>query len=177
MSGSDASNPSPTLVPVLSANANTLFVTLLNFTIPLAGATMPNAVAAAQAIDAVKIGATGDLAAVLREVTALDDAHLNLALTSLAGEIHASEQRLSIRDSQSITDMVRTQLSEFEHDAEDNPAYAARTRQPHVWYQVTGEHATFRSGQFSGATANVGGGAGGVISCRRAAGRSAAAVR
>jgi uncharacterized protein with beta-barrel porin domain len=163
MSGSDASTPSSTIVPVLSANANTLFVTMLNFAIPLAPvATSSNAMATANAIDTIKLGATGDLGAVIREVTALDDAHLNLALTSLAGEIHASEQRLSIRDSQSITDMVRSEISEFEHDAEDNPAYAARTRQPHVWYQVTGEHATYRSGQFSGATANVGGGAGGV---------------
>ena len=163
MSGSDASNPSSTIVPVLSANANTLFVTMLNFAIPLAPvATAPNAIATANAIDAIKLGSTGDLGAVIREVTALDDAHLNGALSSLSGEIHASEQRLTIQDSQSITDMIRTELSEFEHDAEDTPGYASRARQPHVWYQVTGEHATFRSGAFSGATANVGGGAGGV---------------
>jgi len=163
MTGADVANLTPTLVPVLSTDANTMFVTLLNFAIPLAGAaTLPNAVSVAHAIDAVKLGATGDLGGVIREVTAIDDAHLNGALTSLAGEIHASEQRLSIQDSQSITDIVRTELSEFEHDAEDNPDYAARRRQPHVWYQVTGEHATFGSGEFSGATANVGGGAGGV---------------
>ncbi len=163
MSGTDVSNLSSTLVPVLSTNTNTLFVTLLNYAIPLAGtATLPNAVAVARAIDNVKIGSTGDLGGVIREVTAIDDAHLNGALTSLAGEIHASEQRLSIQDSQSVTDMLRTELSEFEHDAEDTPGYTARGGQPHVWYQVTGEHATFRSGEFSGATANVGGGAGGV---------------
>jgi fibronectin-binding autotransporter adhesin len=163
MSDTNVSNLSTTLVPVLSANANTLFVTLLNFAIPLAGTvTLPNAIAAARAIDAVKIGSSGDLGAVVREVTALDDAHLTGALTSLAGEIHASEQRLSIQDSLSITDLVRTELSEFEHDAQDDPGYAARGRQPPVWYQLTGEHATFRSGSFSGATANVGGGAGGV---------------
>ncbi len=163
LSSSDASNPSPTLVPVLSANANTLFVTLLNYAIPLTGtATSTNAIAVAHAIDTVKIGSTGDLGAVIREVTALDDPHLNGALTGLAGEIHASEQRLSIQDSQSITDIVRNEISEFEHDTEDDPTYASRAQQPHVWYQVSAEHATFRSGSFSGATANVGGGAGGV---------------
>ena len=57
-----------------------------------------------------KFGATGDFAFVVRELTALDDPHLDAALRGLAGEIHASALRVTEIESQTLTDLVRNEL-------------------------------------------------------------------
>jgi fibronectin-binding autotransporter adhesin len=159
VTGSDASSPSTSLIPVLKVSGDALLITLLNLNIPLSGvATSPGAIAAGRGVDAVKIGATGDFASVVRELTALNSTQLDGALRSLSGEIHASVLRLTEIDGQAVTDLVRNELSDQEHDSEDNPAYKNRGQTPRWWFQVTGEHASFNGT----GTANVGGGAGGL---------------
>lgn len=163
LSGTDATSPSTTIVPLLTPTQTSLLVTILNLKIPITGsATTTNGIAAGRGIDAVKLGAVGDLGGVVHEVLALDNAHLDDALKSLAGEIHASNLRLLVTEGRGITDLVRDQLSDFERQSEDNPAYKQRGKQPQWWFQFAGEHATFKSREFSGATANVGGGGGGL---------------
>jgi autotransporter-associated beta strand protein len=163
LSGSDATSPSITTVPLLTASQTALLVTVLNLTVPTtAVATTPNGIAAGRGIDAVKQCAPGDLCNVVHEVLALDDAHIDDALNNLAGEIHASSLRLFVADSRAMTDLVRNQLSDFEHESEEDPTYRQRGRQPRWWFQFTGEHVNFRRNRFSGATANVGGVGGGL---------------
>src|SRR5262249_1535657 len=122
-------------------------------------ATTPNGVAAGEGLDAVKLGATGDFKNVVNEVTALDQKSLDDALRALAGEIHASELRMLVVDSRNVTDIVRNNLSDAEHDNEDGPNQRSG---PQPWLQFSADHSRFDSGQFSGGTANVGGGGGGV---------------
>ncbi|MCX6543975.1 MAG: autotransporter-associated beta strand repeat-containing protein [Acidobacteria bacterium] len=163
MTGADISSPSTTLVPVLRPGPFALMVTLLNYALPLRNAARtPNAIQVATGVDAGKSGATGDFANVVNELTALDDAHLDLALRAMAGEIHASTARLVALDSLSITDMVRNELSNVEHDWKDGARPSGAGAKPRFWIQLSGDHASFSSGIFSGGTGNVGGGGGGV---------------
>lgn len=63
-----ASSLNPDLVPVLTADGNSILVTLLNLGVPIAGAgTTSNTAAVGSALDAIKRGATGDLGQVVRE--------------------------------------------------------------------------------------------------------------
>ncbi len=59
----------------------------------------------------LKRGATGDLRQVVRELIALDDAGLDLAVESLAGQVHASQQWMAVLDSETFTDMVRQEIT------------------------------------------------------------------
>jgi uncharacterized protein with beta-barrel porin domain len=164
-SGLTASSLNPDLVPVLTDDGNSVLVTLLNFAVPIAGAaTTPNTASVGRAVDAIKHDATGDLSQVVRELTALDDAGLNLALDSLAGQIHASQQWMAAIDSETFTDMIRQEITLREHGYEEdlsNPAFAPRAQQMRWWAQVAGEHATFTGDGFRGAVANLGGVGGG----------------
>jgi autotransporter-associated beta strand protein len=163
LANTDATSPNSTILPVLTQAQNSLLVTLLNLRVPTTTlATTPNAIAAAGGIDVVKQCAPGDLCNVVKEVLALNGPDLDAALNSLAGEIHASNLRVLISDNRAITDLVRTNLSDFEHDSEDDPNYQKRGTQPRWWFQFTGDHSRYSSGRLSGATANVGGGGGGL---------------
>ena len=163
VNGTDVSSPSTSLVPVLKVNADSLMLTLLNLNVPLGGvATAPNAASVGRGFDAIKFGATGDLGGIVRELTALDDERLNRALKSLSGEIHASAARMAQVDSLVVTDLVRNQLSDAESDSEENPGARSGPRAMRPWVQMSGEHINFKSGDFSGGSANVGGGASGV---------------
>jgi hypothetical protein len=118
----------------------------------------------AKGLDRIKLGATGDLGLVARELAALDDAHLDAALKGLSGEIHASVLRLTTMDSQTITDTVRDELSASEHDTEDAAAASPQSvsqRALRPWVRLSADHASFSSNGSTG-TANVGGGASGL---------------
>ena len=65
---------------------------------------------------------------------------------------------MTVNDSRVVTDLVRNQLSDAEHEAEDGQG--GNGIQP--WLQFSGEHSTFKTSEFSGGTANLGGGGGGV---------------
>jgi uncharacterized protein with beta-barrel porin domain len=107
--------------PLLNHDATTLLVTLLNLEVPLASAvTDPNAASVAEALDRVKLGATGDFAGVIREVTAMDNQHFNQALEILAGQVHASAFRMAASDSEVVTDLLRDVLSEREHASDED---------------------------------------------------------
>jgi autotransporter-associated beta strand protein len=163
VTNTEAVSPSTSILPVLTQTQSSLLVTVLNLGIPTSSlATSPNGVAAGNAIDVVKRCQPGDLCSVVKEVLALNDGDVDGALNQLAGEIHASSLRLMVTESRTVTDLVRQQLSDFEHDSEEDPTYRSRGKQPRWWFQFTGDHATYGSTQFSGATANVGGGGGGL---------------
>jgi fibronectin-binding autotransporter adhesin len=150
--------------PVIRADPNALMVTVLDYNVPLAGAvTGTNAGSVGRAIDKIKIGATGDLAAVTRELTALPDRQLSDALTSLSGEVHASKLRLQAYDSQSMTDLIRSTISDREDGAPgangastSNANGGSPSKLSAFWMQFAGDHASFATG-----TADSGGGAAG----------------
>lgn len=154
-------NSSTSVLPVISQTQNSLLLTILDLTVPTTGvATSPNGKAAGLGLDAVKHCTPGDLCNVVGEVLALNDNDLDGALVDLAGEIHASQLRLQVTDSRMVTDLVRSQLSDFEHD-EDAPLYRPRGKRPRWWLQFNGGHSSYDSGDLSGATSNIGGSGGG----------------
>ncbi len=130
--------------------------------VPLAPvATKPNTAAAGAAIDRVKGNATGDLGAVVRELTALDDRALDGALEMVAGEIHASRLQLALIESESFTDPVRTGLMDRAHERE-RAATGWGGQRLRWWGQLSGERAIFDATHLSrGGIADLGAGAGG----------------
>jgi fibronectin-binding autotransporter adhesin len=161
---SDVAGASPELVPVLKGDSSSLMVTVLNLNVPLVSTTSSlGGMAAASGLDRVKNVATGDLAKVVREVTALDGPRLTDALRNLAGEIHASQQHVAVLSDQVIGDVVRNELSEHERASEEQGPARTRSMAPQFWIEMAAEHATFDpNGPYSGGTANVGGGTGGM---------------
>jgi uncharacterized protein with beta-barrel porin domain len=162
VSGGDVTATSTSFVPVLKFDASTLMVTLLNYNAPLAGvATGLNANGAGRAIDAVKRGSTGDFGQIVRELTALTDPALNRALAEMSGEIQASTIRLSAIDLLSVTTTIQNEVSDAEHQSQGGQG-AGGAWAPQMWFQMGGDHSSFSSGEYSGGTANIGGGVGGV---------------
>lgn len=164
MTDATAVTPSLTLVPLLTQDDRSLFVTLLNYQVPLAGeVTTPNAIAVGEAIDRIKMDATGDRAGAIRELVALDDAALDQALEQVAGELHASSVQLAVLESESFTDLIRSQLTARAHDAEEEEADGWGGEKIRWWGQLTGEYASFGPSDGSrGAIGRFGSGAGGM---------------
>ena len=107
-----ASSAVTTLEPYLTQSDTTLFVTLLRMDLPLQpSATTANGAAIGGAFDRVKGGASGDLARVVRELTALDDSELARGLGATAGEIHASAAHLAAMDAEGMMDVVRGEIT------------------------------------------------------------------
>ena len=161
VNGADATTALNGIVPVLSFDDTSMYVTLLNENIPLSTlATAPNNGPVAAALDRVKKGATGDLAFVISELTALPDAQLNDALHQLSGELHATKVRLAVDDGLAAADLVRDEISA--RDASDGEG-PRRTGKESIrwWFDFMGEHATFSPDGADHAVANSGGGAGG----------------
>ena len=97
--------------PIFTQDSTTLFLTLLRTDIALQPfSDTANGWGIGGVIDRVKAGATGDLADVTRELTALDDAALGSALGAIAGEIHASATQLAAIDGESVMDIVRSEV-------------------------------------------------------------------
>src|SRR4029079_18750661 len=99
------------VIPTLRQDRNSLFVTLLNLNAPLRLAAGPGTISVAEALDRTKIAAQGYAGAVVRELTALDDDALRAALEQIGGQLYASVLQTAILDAESVTDMVRDQLS------------------------------------------------------------------
>jgi autotransporter-associated beta strand protein len=151
-----------TIQTVLSPTDTSLYVTLLNFGVPLAIPGLdPNPKNAADVIDQIKPDATGDELTVIRELTGLDDPGLSDALDEIAGEVHASILQTAIIDSESFSDLVRQVLTERDHEAGDATGWGGdRVR---WWTQFRYERARFDDTDFAhGAVANLGGGASGI---------------
>ena len=152
----DARSARPDLATIVTSDRSNLYVTLVNYNLPLRSVvtTNPNAQSVAEMVDRIRVGANGDLDRVLKELSAINDDVLPDALRSVAGEIHESQIQLAAIDSLSITDMVRDNIAE-----RGNPLELHELR---WWTQFAGEHTHFDGSEFiSGGTANVGGGAGG----------------
>jgi uncharacterized protein YhjY with autotransporter beta-barrel domain len=111
---------------------------VLNAAVPLQPfATTTNGSAIGAAFDRLRPGATGDLLAVSRELTALDDPNLANALDSLAGEIHPSSLQVAALDGEAVTDMVRTELASrgvFETGLSTSGRWV--WRDGHLWTRV-----------------------------------------
>jgi uncharacterized protein with beta-barrel porin domain len=109
--------------------------------------------AVADAIDRSKHDASGDALTVVKELTALDRPGLNNALEQLGGELHASVLQTAILDADTITDLVRDQLSARELEEGNELRW---------WGETACQHADFASTATArGGTANVCAGAGG----------------
>jgi autotransporter-associated beta strand protein len=160
--GLDATSPTPGIVPVLKYDPHALYITVLNENIPLAGlgAVTGSGAAVAAAIDRIKRGATGDFGAVVRELTALPDQPLNNALQSLSGELHSTELRLGVDESRAATDLVRDAIDD--RDSEEGPRRSSGSQSMRVWFQLSGDHASYSPGGVASATADTGGGGGGL---------------
>lgn len=162
VNGINATSPTPGIVPVLKSDPNYLYFTVLNENIPLGGiVSSGNAAGAGNAIDRVKLGASGDLAFVVRELTALDNTQLNNALRQISGELHATQLRLTADESLITTNLVRDSIS----DRQDDEQPGGRTtgaQSIRWWFQFTGDHGRYSPGGFDTAVANSGGGGGGL---------------
>ena len=159
--GLTATSPDPLLVPYLRQDATSLFVTMLNFNVPLTSVGGGrNASSVAEAIDRFKAGATGDRALVVRELTSLEDDDLRDALRLVSGEPHASSLHLVIRDAEMFTDFVRGAIQAI--DRESDGSYFSGSRNVRWWLQGGGEYGSFRAVDgLSGGTVKLGGSAGG----------------
>src|SRR6185503_14681536 len=105
---------STTLDSYASRNETMLFITVLRNDLPLQPtSTTGNGYAAGGAIDRLKATATatGDLRLVTRNLTALNDTGLALALDAVAGEIHAAATHLPALDGESVVDVVRSEIT------------------------------------------------------------------
>jgi autotransporter-associated beta strand protein len=163
VNGLQASSPTPGIVPVLTSDPNNLLLTVLNEKIPLGGiASSPNASGVGGALDRLKPKLSGDLAFVVSELTALDDASLDNALRQIAGEVHSTELRLSIDEANLVSDLVRDVLSGREGDEQPGARRTTGAASMRMWFQLTGDHAHYSPAGVDGATANSGGGGGGL---------------
>src|SRR5579871_4781193 len=135
----------PSIDTVVTPVGNTLVLSLLDMNAPLAAAaTTGNAVRAGAAIDRIKAGATGDLANVVRELTALDDGSLSSALAAAAGEIHASDVQMAALDAEAITDLVQGRMTDRRVVREHAQATSGRWQLGRQWWaQLVGQTARF----------------------------------
>jgi fibronectin-binding autotransporter adhesin len=102
-----------TLEPWLTQTDTTLFMTLLRTDLPLGlDATTANGAAIGSAFDRLRRDATGDLARVTRELTALSAPMLSLALDAVSGEVHASSLQLPALDGEANMDLVRSEIAQ-----------------------------------------------------------------
>jgi hypothetical protein len=163
MSNTRATTQDALLVPYLKQDANSLYVTLLNLSIPLAPIpTNPNARSVATAIDRLKLDATGDRLDVVRELTALDNTALERALQVVSGEVHASGLQLAVLSTEAFTDIVRDQISERSRDREPGQSGWGGDR-IRWWAQVTGQRTEFDgTGTTAGGVARMAGTVGGL---------------
>ena len=160
VSGSAAVTTSiASLDPTVTARGQSLVLTLLNTALPLAPfATTTSGTSVASAFDRLRPTATGDLAVVIRELTALDDAALGQALDATAGEVYATATVLAAFDGEAVTNVVRQELatrgaSENRHDRQ-GPVWPLGTR---FWVRSIGQDTSLASGSAHGANARLSG--------------------
>jgi hypothetical protein len=163
MTNTTAATQDARLVPYLKQDANSLYVTLLNLSIPLAPiATNPNGASVGAAIDRLKVDATGDRLDVVRELTALDNAALDRALRVVSGEVHSSGLQLAVISTEAFTDIVRDQIAERSRDREAGQTGWGGDR-IRWWAQFTGQWTSFDgTDTVAGGDADMAGSVGGM---------------
>jgi autotransporter-associated beta strand protein len=155
------------LDPWVTSTDKDLVVTLLRTDIPLAiYAATANGAAVGSVVDRLRTAATGDLAAVTRELTALTDQQLGHALDVLAGEIHPSSSQLAALESESVADLVRGELAVRSAGAGGERSRPDPVRPwpvgRHGWARLVSQRTGFDAGISHGATATLFGVAGGM---------------
>ncbi len=137
------------LEPWLTGTRTTLFMTLLRTDLPLNGyAATTNGAAIGSAFDRLRRDATGDLANVTRELTALDDPALAAALDALSGEIHASSLQLAALEGEAGMDLIRGQTAnraapEGPRARSTAPRYSPWGNRRHWWTRFDAQQAIF----------------------------------
>jgi fibronectin-binding autotransporter adhesin len=153
-----ATTSSSTLAPTLTASGQSLVLTVLNTALPLAPvATTNSGAAVAAAFDRLRPAATGDLAFVIRELTALDDSALSTALDATAGEIHASTTLLAAIDGETATNVVRQELAVRGASEIGTAAAHRRLSGARFWGRFHGEETSVASGSAHGADTRLSG--------------------
>jgi outer membrane autotransporter protein len=144
-----------TLEPWLTRTDTTLFMTILRTDLPLEhNAKTANGAAIGSAFDRLRSDATGDLARVTRELTALDDPTLAAALDAVSGEIHASSIQLAALDGEANTGLVRKAIAERTAPGKADarfmtPAQSRGGNGQHWWAQFHGQQTTFDGTPFA----------------------------
>jgi fibronectin-binding autotransporter adhesin len=141
---STVATANPLLLSALRQDGNALAVSIVNLGVPLEGAVNPTYASLGGALDSLKGDLSGDRGFVLRELYALDDDQLDDAMRMIAGEVHASNRHVEIRSSEAFTDMVRNQITERDHEAEEGQTgWGGPTVR---WFgQFSREHVSFES--------------------------------
>jgi uncharacterized protein with beta-barrel porin domain len=109
----------PLLLPSLRSDGNTLAVSIVNLGVPLETSVPPYYSSVGAALDTMKGDLSGDRGFVIQEIMLLDDEELEDAMRQISGEVHASNRHIEIRSAESFTDLIRSQLTDREHEAED----------------------------------------------------------
>jgi fibronectin-binding autotransporter adhesin len=153
-----ASSSVAVLDPWATTTANDLVLTLMRTDVPLAiYAGTANGAAIGSVVDRLRGTATGDLAAVTRELTALTDAGLASALDVLAGEIHPSSVQLAALEAESIADLVREEIALRSSGAGSEGSRPNQTgswtHDRHGWARLVTQRAGFDGGAAYGGTA------------------------
>jgi hypothetical protein len=88
---------------------------------------------------------TGDRGFVIQEIMLLDDEELEDAMRQISGEVHASNRHIEIRSAETFTDLVRSQLTDREHEADEGQVgWGGPTVR---WFgQLSREHVSFDPG-------------------------------
>ena len=143
-----ASSATVTLQPYLTQNDTTLFMTLLRTDLPLQpNGTSANGAAIGGAFDRVKGGASGDLARVVQELTALDDSALARGLDVTSGEVHASAAHLAAIDAEGMMGVVRGEIANRISSGDPERGLTAngsvwRTQRRRAWLRLQNERAS-----------------------------------
>ncbi|MBK5297394.1 MAG: autotransporter-associated beta strand repeat-containing protein, partial [Vicinamibacteria bacterium] len=146
------------LEPWATSTSQTLVVTLLNTALPLASyAATANGGAIGGAFDRLRASASGDLAAVTRELTALDDDGLSRALDAAGGEIHASAVQLAALDGAASTDVIREEIASRGtlEVAGAAPAGWSRSTGRRAWGRAQVQDTTFSADTAHGGRAQI----------------------
>lgn len=97
---------------IVTSDGHSLFLTVLNSSALLAPvATTVNGEAFGAAIDRLRRSAAGDLASVTRELAALPDAGLGVALDGTSGEIFATSMHVTALDAEATSDRIRGEVA------------------------------------------------------------------
>ena len=146
------------LDPTVTARGQSLVLTLLNTSLPLAPfATTTSGTSVASAFDRLRPTATGDLSVVIRELTALDDAALGRALDATAGEVHATATVLAAFDGEAVANVVRQELATRGASEIGTTARRLSPLGTRFWVRFHGQDTSLASGSAHGANARLSG--------------------
>ena len=153
-----ATSTNTALEPWLTPTGQTLVLALLNTKLPLASfAATSSGRAIGDAFDRLRADATGDLAVVTRELTALDDAGLSRALDTAAGEIYSSAVQFAALDGEAATDLVRQEIASRGTFEVGTLTKRPGGDGPRMWARLQAQHTAFAGASAQGGEAQLSG--------------------